>query len=389
MEKSRLDLVLRMPFWGRLALTLPVRVCADIPTACTNGKEIRYNGQWFAGLGRAERAGVHAHEIAHCAYLHCTRRGTRDPKLWNIATDMEINQGLKGAGFALPKGAIFPDSTGFANGLCAEKYYDLLTQGQNGGETGNPGQSQGQGGQNGPSGEPSPDLDPGGCGGVEDCPAGASAQTSGDWTQKVIGAIQAEEMSGRGDCPGGLKGFIADLLKPRVDWRTVLRDFLDQSIPSDYSYRRPSRRGLAQGVILPGCQYDPSGKVVIALDTSGSVSDKLLAQFWGECRGILAAHKVTADIVLCDAEVQEVQQDISADDELTFGATGRGGTSFRPVFQWITDNGESPRCLIYLTDLEGDFPDTEPDYPVLWVTPELRRPAWNPWGEQITIDQEG
>lgn len=394
MEKSRLDLVLKSPFWGRLALTMPLVLDPATPTACTNGVTIRYNGQWVGALNRSARCGVFAHEIAHCAYLHFARRGNRDPEVWNIAGDMEINGGLRGSGFELPSGAIFPESYGFAPGQSAEQYYALLVaqspdpdQGDDQG--GGQGQSSDPGGQNEQGGGQSPTPDPGGCGGVEDCPtqgAGAADQVSGEWLQRTIAAVQAAEMHGRGDCPGGIKSFVSGMLKPKVDWRAVLRDFLDTAIPTDYSYRRPSRRGLAQGAIMPGLQYDQAGAIVIALDTSGSVSDTLLSQFWGEVQGILGAYRITADVVLCDAAVQAVYRDVTADDTIPTAAVGRGGTDFRPVFNWISDNQVDPQCLIYLTDLDGAFPDTEPDFPVLWVSPKGTHDPHYPWGAWVAID---
>jgi predicted metal-dependent peptidase len=62
---------------------------------------------------------------------------------------------------------------------------------------------------------------------------------------------------------------------------------------------------------------------------------------------------------------------------------GRGGTDFRPVFAHVEAENVQPACLIYLTDLEGSYPETEPDYPVLWIATTNHRATW---GETIRLD---
>ncbi|MFA7097204.1 MAG: VWA-like domain-containing protein, partial [Gammaproteobacteria bacterium] len=62
---------------------------------------------------------------------------------------------------------------------------------------------------------------------------------------------------------------------------------------------------------------------------------------------------------------------------------GGGGTSFRPVFEWLEREGRRPDLLVYFTDAQGEFPPQEPDYPVLWL---VKGKAAVPWGQRIQLN---
>lgn len=171
-----------------------------------------------------------------------------------------------------------------------------------------------------------------------------------------------------GSEPTGVERSLTESRESQQDWRAILRDFVAATAPKDYRWTPPNRRHIASGLYLPSIERQGVGKIVIAVDTSGSIGRLELEQFAAEISAI--AEEVQPDVihvVYCDAAVQSVQQ-FGALEPVLLEPKGGGGTDFRPVFNWVTENGIAPACFIYLTDLYCDsFPDV-PGYPVLWVT---------------------
>ena len=130
LDVDRHTLVMKFPFIGGISLKMnliPVRdsMC---PTACTDGKNVYFDCAFYTELGPKERVFVLAHEIWHCVMLHLARRQTRDPQLFNIATDMEVNHLLainsKDGILTPPKDVLFPPHR--LEGKSAEEIYDWL-----------------------------------------------------------------------------------------------------------------------------------------------------------------------------------------------------------------------------------------------------------------------
>jgi predicted metal-dependent peptidase len=123
LSKARTGLILDQPFFGSLALRMPMVEDKGIPTLCTDGKQIRYNPDFVAKLTLDETKGVLAHEVMHPAMQHHTRRGEREPRRFNQAADYAINPILKAARFTLPEGHL--DSPAY-HGKGAEEIYSML-----------------------------------------------------------------------------------------------------------------------------------------------------------------------------------------------------------------------------------------------------------------------
>lgn len=418
-SRARARLLLDQPFFGTLVVRLPMVVDEQIETACTNGKVIRYNPKFFDGLTDDEIQGVLAHEVMHVANGHCWRRGNRDMEDWNKAADYAINDVIINAGMSLPKGCLVDRQ--FTN-QSAEQIYDRVRQPkpQNGPQqsgqpsAGGAGGTSGQGtgeaqktrskpdkpspgpgiqqpggkpcqpcGTQRPNGEQSPPTvpDPGACGAVEDAPDETDARNEeADWGVAVAQAALAARA--QGCLPAGLARMVDEIVNPRVPWGVVLRDFIERTARNDYTWSQPNRRYLQQGIVLPSLISEELPAVVIAIDTSGSIGTRELDQFSAEVSAVLAAYETTIHLVWCDAKVHKTETLTRADLPLSLKPCGGGGTDFRPVFQWIEQEGLTPACVIYLTDMWGTFPEREPDYPVLWVR-TTDRPA--PFGEVVDL----
>jgi predicted metal-dependent peptidase len=126
------------------------------------------------------------------------------------------------------------------------------------------------------------------------------------------------------------------------------------------------------------------GDVVLAVDTSGSIDEKLLGMFAAEANAVLGAYDCSVTVLYHDTEVQKVQTWQSADGPLVLDPVGGGGTSHACVFDWLIHSGASPACVICLTDLQTEFPANRPAVPVLWAVPGAN-PIDPPFGRVVAL----
>jgi hypothetical protein len=236
------------------------------------------------------------------------------------------------------------------------------------------------------AGKPSPR--PGGFGEVLDAigddgkPASEAEKSrqQHEWNIAADEAIRSAKACGHQ--PANLDRPLSESRETKQDWRTILRDFIAARTPSDYRWSPPNRCYVASGLYLPSVERSGLGTIVISVDTSGSIDEDELEQFAGEISAISdEAQPEAIHVVYCDAAVQSSQQ-FGPTEPIDLDPRGGGATDFRPVFEWVEENGIMPVCLIYLTDLCCHSYPPIPEYPVLWVT-DSRRTA--PFGETVRI----
>jgi predicted metal-dependent peptidase len=381
---ARTRLLLDFPWFGSLAMRLKIDQSSEIKTFATDGTRLLYNPATAATYTDAELVGVLAHETMHCALLHPYRRANRDPKLWNVATDYAINSELIRSGLKLPANVLIDAQF---DGLSADVIYARLAKQS-------PQQPQPQGN---PSGTPGTEPDTGEIQDAPPEPAPSSPQpadadqpapaqpqqmTATDWQ---IAAEQATDVArGFGKLPGGIDRAVKQSRTEPVDWRAILREFIEHTAPSDYSWTSPNRRHIANGLYLPGIVKENIGPLAVAVDTSGSIDGALLAAFAKELNAIASEAKPEFITVLyCDASVQS-SETFSPDDEIVMHPAGGGGTRFAPVFDAISKWEQPPVALIYFTDLDCSDRPTEPEFPVLWAT-DLAVTADGPFGQTVRL----
>ena len=378
-------------FYGSLATHLVDVMDPSIDTACTDGKVIRWNPDFVEKLTDEEVRFVLLHEALHCAHAHFDRLPINEQG--NIAGDYAINQILSGiAGISMPKG-----------GLLDPKYKDMAEEeilaaiGRNPPQPprGKPQPPQGgngkgkpqQGAGNGGTGSPDP-ADTGGCGGFTH-PASTpnpQGQTLREkWEQAVIQAEFVGKSLGRGDAPADLRRILDRVRATDVDWRREMAEFARTVVSERADWSRSTRRMATAPVIYPRRRRDRVGQIVVVRDTSGSIDKPLCDDFTAQISAI------TGDLG-CKAVVLDVDTRIHAEYRLDAGepcpldVLGGGGTDFRPAFDRIAqllDDGEDVAGVIYLTDLDGTFPDHVPDVPVLWAAYDTAAVA--PIGRTIRV----
>lgn len=397
MTAARLRLLLDFPWFGSLAMRLQLQADPSIETYNVNGTRIAYNPAAVEKHTDAELAGIIAHEVLHCALLHPYRRGHRDPKLWNRACDFAINPDVIRSGLKLPADVLIDPQY---DGLSAEVIYSKLKAAE---QKPQPQEDEDEQEQEQEQDQPADEAPS--TGDVEDAPAEGQGEGEGaaegdaqateedapepmsesDWK---IAAEQANDVArGAGKLPGGVAEQVKAARKVAADWRTILREFVEHTIPSDYSWMHPNRRHIAQGLYLPGVSKENLGHIAVCVDTSGSISSRQLQVFAAELNAIVnecRAELVT--VMYCDTQVQRTQE-FSADEEIVLDAIGRGGTCFGPAFEAVSKWEQPPVAMLYFTDLDSYDTPQAPEYPVLWVT-DLAITREAPFGEVVRITDE-
>jgi predicted metal-dependent peptidase len=145
---------------------------------------------------------------------------------------------------------------------------------------------------------------------------------------------------------------------------------------------RPNRRHIWSGLYLPGVVREGTGEIAIAVDCSGSVNARQLRLFEAEIRSILEGQRPErVHVLYFDAEVHRVDTYV-AGEMLHLEPVGGGGTDFGPCFDWLNEHGIRPQTMVFLTDLYGAFPESAPDYPVIWASTGGRQA---PFGSVVPI----
>jgi predicted metal-dependent peptidase len=358
MAKAKTSLVLEHPFVGSIAMNMPIYLDESVGTAATNYKSLIFAPSFVDKLTDEELKFLLAHECMHPMLQHNFRRGGRDPRKWNQAGDYVINQLLTDEGIGkMPEVGLLDKAIYDAGGGSADGIYKIL-----------PDTEEGDG------------NDP-----LDDCQDGEGspaeiAQQEAEWKVKVAQAAQAAKMMGK--MSAGLQRIVGEVLDPKVDWREVMQRFVEKCKADTRSFARPNRRFLPQGMYLPSMSGEALGEVVFAIDCSGSIDDKLLAQFAAEVRTVKEdSNPSKIHLVYFDSEVSH-HGVFTRDDDLHVEMHGGGGTAFSPVFKYISEQNIEPVACVFLTDLCcNDFGDA-PSYPVLWVSTES---GTAPFGEIVLM----
>jgi predicted metal-dependent peptidase len=338
------------PFFASLLLFANIRSDKGIGTAATDGRNIWFNPDYIAELSPPEIDALILHEVLHCALLHTTRRGGREPMLWNIAADIVVNgQVRQCGGMKLPDGAVVDAEL---EKFSAEEVYSiLLRKGINVQEMV----------------VPLDLLEPAGDG---DMPGQSStAELEAYWSAarhkaQAVARLANAQRKGRGMDPADFSREYALIDEAQLNWRQYLWRFLVRT-PTDFTGF--DRRFIGEGLYLDA-QEGESLDVCICIDTSGSVSEEELGQFRAEVLSILRCYPhINATLFYADAGLYGPYHLKERGDWPE--PTGGGGTDFRPLFKYLEKNPQHypPRLIVYLTDGYGGFPEAGPHNEVLWV----------------------
>ena len=436
LSASLLRLRMKAPFFATLALFARFVATSSISTAATDGLNIYYNPDFLKPLSSAEQDGLLLHEVLHAALLHTVRRGVREKDVWNIAADIVVNGIIaQQSGFALPIGGVRDQ---ILEKLSVEEAYELLLQEQKGARSlDNPDlldsalSERGSGSKQAPDNSTPDDTELNSA--IEEAQnaragegaeanadtierlettlsnqgtgkqpeqnatdaekpllrpstisAAQKAQTEAHWQNAIQQATMIARTTQQGTLPAGIAREVNEIVGPQLNWKTHLWRYLVQT-PSDF--QGFDRRFVHQGLYLESLQGE-SVQVYLCVDTSGSISNKLLELFFAEVHGILSAYPhLKCELYYADADIYGPYAIAPGKDIPP--PKGGGGTSFVPFFKTISDQWDqlSQSVCIYLTDGYGTFPSEDVlELPVLWVVTPGGLPLEDfPFGEAVRL----
>tara|TARA_R110000824_G_scaffold55049_4_gene151656 strand:- start:331 stop:1575 length:1245 start_codon:yes stop_codon:yes gene_type:complete len=369
-----IGLLVEEPFFAALSRRINKTASTAIPTAGvrvnpeTSQFEMLYNPEFFAKLTHAERLDVLKHEFYHLIFEHVTTRKPEKvgPRIWNFAADLAINSHLKN----LPEGCLMPGVGFFAEfppGLSAEQYLSLLLKKQKEEKEKEKGKGEGEG-ENDESCETGPDglptegqfdsheewTDGTGTGNsVEDGQAAdIASERIKDFVKKSAEEALAQGSKGWGSVPADVRRDIMARLETKVDWKKVLRYFIKTS-------RRCNRSSTVKRVnkryryIHPGKKVNRTANIAISIDQSGSVSDTMLAAFFGELNKL--ASLATFTVVPFDTRVEEsLVYEWKKGQKMNTERVMHGGTCFNAPTKYVNKKGFDGH--IVLTDMAAPKP---------------------------------
>jgi predicted metal-dependent peptidase len=369
LSKISKELMLKEPYYGFFLIMLNKVWRKDLPTAGVSKNGINFqlaiNEDFWTSLSEMHQMGLLKHELLHIAFGHLTSfKSFKNKRLANVAMDMEINQYIDEDW--LPEGGIdindYEDLNLERKAGC-RYYYDKLNQFQD------------EKNKNGSCGNEEMDklLDQIANGDIPDHStweefedlSEAEQKLIEKQLQKVLADAKEQTIKKRGNVPGEIEGVIVieEIVAPKFDWRGYIRRFTGVSTKVfTKKIRRKENRRFSDN---PGLKIKMKQHMLLAIDTSGSVSDSELQEFMGEIHHI---YKVGVDVtvVQCDTSIRSIEP-YKGKHEIN--VAGRGGTEFDPVLDYYNANQKKYTSLVYFTDGEC-YTSVVPKGNVLWVLSE-------------------
>ena len=402
---ARLRILMKNGFYGMLLMHMRFALDEACGTAATDGERIYFAPSFLDALADGELDFVMTHEVMHCVLKHCLRKEDRDRDIFNIACDIVVNSNIlleHGNDIAAITLKKFGTSMHTAPDGCeghrytAEQVYDMFVSRGGGarkaasarGEAASGGRN-GQGGRNGRRRSSGCRWDDHSRWGTID-----DAALGDTWTKRFADACKAisvrDPSGARGLLPMFAKRLLKELTSPKVDWKSVLNDFVQQEI-NDYTFAPPDARFGESPFFLPS--FSDCGEyaenILFMIDTSGSMSDDLVAAAFSEIKGALDCFdgKLRGSLGFFDSAVTEPRPFADVGELKRIEPVGGGGTDFGVVFEYVRRHMQTPpACIIVMTDGYAPFPPEKAagGIPVLWlINNEDVNP---PWGKTARIE---
>lgn len=364
-SQAKSKLLVNYPFFGSLAAKLELIQNDDIQSFKSNGIKLEYNNDFLERLESSQMEFVFANGAMHASLAYESRKNGRSGWLWQLATDYAINDILVENGLERPDEAHYSKrfSGMYAEEIYAELKEDILRD------------------------ELEYEVDD-----TDEIDEKKNNQREQNTPQKTdtlseqlfeeFAKAKLEDEAKSGEIPVGIRRFFTIASEGKIDWRNELRVALERFHKDDYTLLPPSKKFLHLGIYLPSC-ISQRFKLVVAVDSSGSVDEKLLNEFLNELNflmNIIPNYQI--DLLVCDNKIHSHTTFYSGDN-LELNLKGGGGTDFRPVFEFIENELEDVKLLLYFTDLDGIFPNNEPNYEVKWIVP---KEVYTPFGTVIILE---
>ncbi len=373
-SQAKAKLLVEYPYFGSVASKLELILNNDIESFKSDGSKLEYNSNFFNEIELSEMEFVLANGAMHASLLHDNRKNNRSGWLWQLATDYAINDMLVENGLDRPYQAHYSQRF---SGLYAEEIYaelkdDILRD------------------------ELEYEADD-----LEDVQNNESEQTQERDNEKIShdetlqeqlfeefakSVLEAELQ--KDALPQSIERFFEIETKGQIDWRDELKVAIERFHKDDYTLLPPSKKFLYMGLYLPSCVSE-TFRLVIAIDSSGSIDDALLRSFLSEIDFLmLSVQNYEIDLLVCDEKIHTHKVFYKGENLESFFTKaqikGGAGTDFRAVFEFVNTRLSDTKLLLYFTDLEGIFPQDIPNYSVKWLS---KKEGVIPFGELLVLQE--
>lgn len=414
---SRMRILYNHGFYGLLLMHMIYAVSEEIETACTDGVRITFGIDFLDSLSDSELDFVMMHEILHVVLQHCFRGDVEGPEAYNIAADIVVNSnimlenGMKASSITLSKYGtsmhVAPDGKE-GHEYTAEQVYVMLPKNLN-----KKGNNKSHGSADGRA-KKGNNKSPGSAVGrakkeiskeqhqpvrVWDDHSRWGKYEEDDtlrdvWVKRFEDAAEAikirDPSNARGLLPAFAERILKELKKTQTDWRTILNDFIQEEVV-DYSFAPPDRRFDDSPFFLPDFngKEDRVEDILFMIDTSGSMSDDMIAAAYSEVKGAIDQFngKLKGWLGFFDAAIIKPQPFSDENEFKIIKPAGGGGTDFQIIFEYVFHHmsDKLPASIIILSDGYAPFPleKLAGGIPVLWL---LNNEEVNPpWGKVARI----
>ena len=357
-EKAYKKLLIENPFYGLFLLGLSKVIDKSVETACVRKRgincELVINPEYWETQDDIQQLNLLNHEIYHIVFQHMFMTPFfKNHEVLNVAADCEVNSYLQN----LDNTWIIPSMFNAEPKLGTKTYYDIIMS-----QTPPPPPQRGGDG-NGSNGLPNTKDDHSSWGKeFQEC-SDAEKQLIQNQINSQIKTAAEQTIKMRGTIPAEMQAIVDELFKPKsrvFDWKAYFRRMLGSIY--DINIKKTRRKESIRFPGAAGIKHKKKVSILVAVDTSGSVNDEELKDFFSEITYIYkAGARIT--ILECDAA-------ISANYEYTGKWTGkvhsRGGTDFQPVIDYYRKNMKDYAALVYFTDGECSIPNNVPR-DTIWV----------------------
>jgi len=384
-EKAHTEIMRHKGFVAYTSLIMvgESKVIDDLDTARTNGRDIEYGRAFVESLKDNELRGLILHEAKHKMYRHLltwkhlakinrTKTNMACDYVINLEIDDEgkIHTDSKGELFCVvPEGGLIDHKF---RGLSTADVFALLPD------------EYGYGG----GGDGVFKLDEHDWENADEMTDEEKAELEKEIDQAIRqGAILAGKVGGKVD-----RSF-TDLMSAKVDWKTALAEYVSAvcSGKDDSTWRKPNRRWLQHDMYMPSTVSETMGRVVVAIDTSGSIHGAILTRFISEVASIMDnVNPELVDLIYWDSEVASHEvYGLNESDKMRLSTKPKGGGGTTPscITEYLKKNNIVPECAIVLTDgYVGNDWGGNWSCPVLWAIVDNKR-AVPTIGSAIHIDE--
>jgi len=366
-------------------------IVEGFPTAATDGRNEFYGKEFLDSQPDEEVAYVICHENMHKAARHPTvynKLWALDARCANMACDHWINLKLNamdplGKLIKMPSGKFEGSADLKYTGWTVKQIFDDLRaekEKRKGEGKGDP--SDGEGG-----------FDEHEWGEAQEMTEAEKQELRRDVDQAIRQGQMAAKKLNPGSAAGGNLLGMQELLEPEVNWEEQLRQFFASTCSRKQvsSWRRPNRRMLHEGIIMPSLQGQSVSELVLGIDSSGSMHcGNRYASVLTEVKSLSTLGMVDKIHVLYwDGEVgghEEYDAYSFADFAINTSPIGGGGTSPVCVPAFMKEHKLDPEAVIMLTDGEiGNWGEWA--WPVLWVITDRDAKIIAPVGKTIHVKE--